>query len=66
MSTANTDIKAAAKQAGIYLYNVADRLGVSENTLTRRLRRELPEEEKTKIKSIIAALAAEKANEKTA
>lgn len=66
MSKANADVKAAAKQAGIYLYNVADRLKISENTLTRRLRRELPVEEKEKIKSIIAELAAEKANEKTA
>lgn len=59
MSTANSDIKSAAKAAGIYLYNIADRLGVSENTMTRLLRRELPAEKKEQIKGIIAELAVE-------
>lgn len=66
MSKANADIKEAAKQAGGYLYNIADRLNISDNTLIRRMRRELPDEEKAKIKGIIAELAAEKANERTA
>lgn len=66
MSAANADIRAAANRAGVYLYNIAYRLGISENTMTRRLRRELSDEEKAKIKGIIAELADEKANEKTA
>lgn len=60
MSSANSDIKSAAKTAGIYLYNIADRLGVSENTMTRLMRRELSDEKKAQIKAIIAELAAEK------
>lgn len=60
MSSANSDIKSAAKAAGIYLYNIADRLGVSENTMTRLMRRELSDEKKAQIKAIIAELAAEK------
>lgn len=59
MSTANSDIKSAAKAAGIYLYNIADRLGVSENTLTRLLRRELPADKKAELMSLIAEIAAE-------
>lgn len=65
MSKANADIKEAAKQAGVYLYNIADRLNISDNTLIRRMRRELPDAEKAKIKGIIAELAAEKANGET-
>ena len=60
MSSANSDIKSAAKAAGIYLYNIADRLGVSENTMTRLMRRELSDEKKAQIKAIIDELAAEK------
>jgi len=56
----NTDIRAEAKQAGVFLYAIADRLGVSEPTMTRLLRRELPEAKKAQIKGIIADLAAEK------
>lgn len=60
MSSANSDIKSAAKAAGVYLYNIADRLGVSENTMTRLMRRELSDEKKAQINAIIAELAAEK------
>ncbi len=56
----NADIRLEAKQAGIFLYAIADRLGVSEPTMTRLLRRELPEAKKAQIKGIIAELAAEK------
>ena len=59
MSRANADIRAAAKKAGVYLYNIADRLGVCENTLTIRLRRELPADKKAEIMSLIDEIAAE-------
>lgn len=59
----NTDIRAAAKQAGVFLYAIADKLGVSEPTMTRLLRRELPEEKKSEIKGIIAELAAKQRTE---
>lgn len=59
MSKANKDIRVAAKKAGVYLYNIADRLGVSENTLTRLLRRELNAEKKTEILRLIAEIGAE-------
>lgn len=59
MSKANTEIRVAAKKTGVYLYNIADRLGVSENTLTRLLRRELNAEKKTEILRLIAEIGAE-------
>lgn len=60
MSKANADIREAAKKAGVYLYNIADRLGVCENTLTIRLRRELPEDKKRQILDIITEIASER------
>ena len=59
----NADIRSEAKQAGIFLYAIADRLGVSEPTMTRLLRRELPIDKKQQIKGIIAELSAEKAKQ---
>lgn len=56
----NVDIRAAAKQAGVFLYTVADKLGVSEPTMTRLLRRELSEDKKRKILDIITEIASER------
>lgn len=66
MSKANADIREAAKKAGVYLYKIADRLGVCENTLTIRLRRELSEDNKRQILDIISELAAEQRTETSA
>lgn len=59
----NADIRSEAKQAGVFLYAIADRLGVSEPTMTRLLRRELSIDKKQRIKGIIAELSAEKAKQ---
>lgn len=56
----NADIKAAAKHHKIKHWEIADKLGVSEATYTRKLRRELPAEEKAKIMSVILSLAVER------
>lgn len=56
----NVDIRAAAKQAGVFLYAVADKLGVSEPTMTRLLRRELSEDKKRLILDIITEIASER------
>ena len=49
----NQDIRNVARKAGVPLWRIADALGVSEPTMTRRLRRELPEIEKQRILEII-------------
>lgn len=59
MSTANTDIRDAAKNAGIKLWQVADKLGITDCAFSRKLRRELPSEEKNKVLLIIKELAQE-------
>lgn len=59
----NADIRAAAKQAGVFLYAIANKLGVSEPTMTRLLRRELSDDKKRQIKRIIAELSVEQHND---
>ena len=56
----NNDIRTAAKQSGVCLWEVANLLNISEPTMTRKLRRELPAEEKQRIFSLIDEIAAGK------
>ena len=42
-NTANQDLRNAARDAGVPLWAIADVLHISEPTMTRNLRRELPE-----------------------
>ena len=53
---ANTEIRRAAKAAGVPLWAIAQRLGVSEATITRRLRVELSAADRTRILSEIKEL----------
>lgn len=56
----NVKIRDAAKQAGVYLWEVAERWGCNDGNFSRKLRRELPEDEQRRILVIISELAAEK------
>lgn len=56
----NKEIREAAKQSGICLWQIAERLGVNDGNFSRKLRRELPQEEREKIMGIIAELEREK------
>ena len=58
--TANKEIKARAKEKGIFLWEVADKIGMIDTSFSRKLRHELPDSEKQKIFKIIDELAAEK------
>lgn len=55
----NKEIREKAKKLGIRLWQIADKLGISEPTMTRKLRRELADGEKQKILNIIDELAKE-------
>ena len=59
---ANTDIRTTAKEKGVRLWEVAEHLRISDPTMTRKLRRELPEKEKKYFLNIIDKIAAEKKN----
>lgn len=54
----NQDIRRYAKQYGVKLWQIANIMGISESTMTRLLRLELPEKDKTKIVRIIDTIAA--------
>jgi len=60
MVAANQTIRKAAKAARVPLWMLAEKLGVSEPTMTRKLRRELDSTEQEKILVIIAEIAQEK------
>ena len=57
MAKANEAIRKLARDKRIPLWRIADNMGISEITLIRRLRHELPEEDSFLIKSIIIELA---------
>ena len=53
----NTDIKLKALGSGVPLWKIADRLGIADTSFSRKLRKELPEEEKKRIFEIIEELS---------
>lgn len=60
----NLDLRKSAKAAGIPLWRIAEALEISEPTMTRKLRHELPEAEKQRLFNIIDQLAEEGENAK--
>ena len=55
----NTDIRRAAADAGVRLWQVANAIGLNDGNFSRKLRKELPEDEKQKIFGIIENLSKE-------
>ena len=55
----NVEIRRAAGGAGVKLWELAEALGVADATLSRKLRRELPDDEKQRILEIIDRLSKE-------
>lgn len=56
MIRANQDIRDAAKHSGVYLWQIAEQINLNDNYFSRKLRHELPPEEKTRIFSIVEEL----------
>lgn len=56
---ANTEIRDAAKRNGVYLWQVAEGIGITDATFSRKLRRELPADERERVLNVIDKLAAE-------
>lgn len=52
----NNDIRTEAKAAKVKLWQIADALGLYDTNFSKMLRKELPPEEKTKIRQIISEL----------
>lgn len=57
---ANVDIRAAVKAAGLFLWQVAERYGITDSNFSRKLRKELPPQERERVMEIIEQLANEK------
>ena len=56
MKTANNDFSLKASGSGVALWRIAEALGITDATFSRKLRHELPEETKAKIYRIIDEL----------
>lgn len=59
MIKCNTEIRAAAKSAGVFLYEIAEKLDVSEPTFIRYMRKELSDAMKTKVLAAIEEIKRE-------
>lgn len=60
----NSDVRMAAKNAGVFLYQIAAAMGISEPTMTRKLRFELSDKEKSIMFNVIEQIKTE--NKKSA
>lgn len=54
---ANMKIREKARNSGVRLWQIADALGMQESLFSKKLRKELPEDELERILSIIDDLA---------
>ncbi len=62
MIKANADIRALMREKKVPVYAVGAVMGVHENTVFRRLRVELPEQDKQTFRRIITELSEQKNN----
>lgn len=53
---ANFDIELCVFESGVPKWQIADRLGTTDSNFSRKLRKELPPEDKKRIRDIIAEL----------
>jgi len=57
----NKDIRDYAKSRGVLLWQIAESLGITDSSFSRKLRHEFPPDEKQKIMKIIDKLERETA-----
>ena len=56
----NQDIRTEVKGAGLFLWQIADKIGITDGNFSRLLRKELPDEKKARIRAAISELRAER------
>lgn len=59
MDRANKEIRERITESGLCYWQVADALQITDGNFSRKLRHELPQEEKVRVLQIINSLAAE-------
>ena len=57
MKKANQDIRDYAAKKGVYFWEIAMKLGISEPTMTRWMRVELSEDKRREIEKVISKIA---------
>ena len=55
----NGEIKKYAAEKKVRIWQIADKLGIADYSLSRKLRHELPDEEKVRIIKLIDEISAE-------
>ena len=60
---ANNDVRERAHSAGVFLWQIADELGIYDSTLCRMMRKELSDDLKDEIFHIIDKLSNEESEE---
>lgn len=56
----NQDIRDKAQQSGVKLWEIAQEIGINDGNFSRKLRRELPDQEKAEIFAIIEHISSER------
>lgn len=59
MERTNDDIRRTARRNGVFLWQIADKLGIHDSNFSRKLRKELPDKEKERIFQIIDEIVQE-------
>lgn len=59
----NSEVREHAKEKSVKLWQIADALGINDGNLSRKLRHELPEAEKSKILALIDEIAEKESEE---
>lgn len=59
MTQANKDIREAIVHSGFKFWQIADKYGLTDGNFSKKLRKELPQEDKAKILKIIEDLKVE-------
>lgn len=62
-NSANLDVRVYAQQKGVRLWRIAQALGIVDSTLCKKMRFELPDEEKERFREIIDTLAQQRQEE---
>lgn len=58
-NVANKDVRARAKSSGVFMWQIAEELGMADSGLSRAMRKELPKDCKERIFAIIDRLSGE-------
>lgn len=62
---ANEVIKALARQRGVFLWEIAEAIGIADSNLSRKLRRELPPQQQNDLLTVVESIAKKKAAQNT-